>query len=89
MGLVALAALDHKISVWGTGSDSGCVMALTAFKDTVFDIAWSSDGLILAACSFDGTVIFANFKTDFGEAMTKNDLVGQPVPPCKFLLPAR
>jgi len=45
------------------------------------DLSWSSDGVILAASSFDGSVVLINFQDDFGEPMSKNELVRGPNSP--------
>jgi len=75
MGIVALGSDDHRISIWGTGGKGGCISSILAFKDSVMDLSWSSDGVILAASSFDGSVVLINFQDDFGEPMSKNELV--------------
>jgi WD40 repeat protein len=84
MGIVALGSEDHRISVWGTGSKGGCLTSILAFKDSVFDLSWSSDGLILAASSFDGSVILVDFQNEFGESMSKNELVSSFVYRLRF-----
>ncbi|KAJ8924558.1 hypothetical protein NQ315_000707 [Exocentrus adspersus] len=52
----AIGSRDRSISVWLTSLKRPLVVIKDLFDDSVLDISWSSNGLYLLACSWDGTV---------------------------------
>jgi protein HIRA/HIR1 len=67
----AVGSQDNSISVWWTAKARSAAVAQHIFNYSVLDICWSSDGLSLFACSYDGTVAALCF--DQGEFGTPID----------------
>ncbi|XP_018573926.1 protein HIRA homolog [Anoplophora glabripennis] len=57
----AIGSRDRSISVWLTSLKRPLVVIKDLFDDSVLDISWSSNGLYLLACSWDGTVACVTF----------------------------
>ncbi|KAI4472211.1 member of the hir1 family of wd-repeat protein [Holotrichia oblita] len=57
----AIGSRDRSISVWLTSLKRPLVVIKDVFDDSVLDISWSSNGLHLLACSWDGTVVCVIF----------------------------
>lgn len=57
----AIGSRDRSISVWLTSLKRPLVVIKELFDDSVLDISWSSNGLYLLACSWDGTVACVMF----------------------------
>ncbi|CAH1955908.1 unnamed protein product [Acanthoscelides obtectus] len=60
----AIGSRDRSISVWLTSLKRPLVVIKELFNDSVLDITWSSNGLYLLACSWDGTVACVTFTQD-------------------------
>lgn len=62
----AVAGQDGQVSIW-TSAHSGPIIVLQdLFEHSVMDLAWSRDGKILIAVSYDGTVSAVNMNaSDF------------------------
>ncbi|CAH0546433.1 unnamed protein product [Brassicogethes aeneus] len=60
----AIGSRDRSISVWLTSLKRPLVVIKDLFDDSVLDITWSSNGLYLLACSWDGTVACVTFTQD-------------------------
>lgn len=60
----AIGSRDRSISVWLTSLKRPLVVIKELFDDSVLDISWSSNGLHLLACSWDGTVACVIFSSN-------------------------
>ncbi|XP_044271848.1 protein HIRA homolog [Tribolium madens] len=74
----AIGSRDRSISVWLTSLKRPLVVIKDLFDDSVLDISWSSNGLYLFACSWDGSVACVIFdQREIGIPLSikeKNDL---------------
>ena len=71
----ALGSQDCGISVWWTGTPRAIACAQQVFTNSVLDICWTSDGLGMFACSYDGTVVYMEFnESDFGSRVGQADI---------------
>ncbi|KAF5276450.1 hypothetical protein FQA39_LY06519 [Lamprigera yunnana] len=57
----AIGSRDRSLSVWLTSLKRPLVVIKDLFDDSVLDISWSSDGMNLLACSWDGTIACVEF----------------------------
>lgn len=65
----ALGGQDRRISIWKTGNPQGKDFR-SVFNTPVMDIAWSSNGLVMLACSEEGTVVCMTFdKSELGDIL--------------------
>lgn len=71
---VAIGSRDRSLSVWLTSLKRPLVVIRELFTHSVLDASWSPCGLRLAACSWDGSVVFIEF--------TQQEL-GQPLDPAE------
>ena len=72
---VALGSRDRCVSVWSAALKRPLVVLRDLFKNSIMDISWSASGTILACCSFDGTVAFAEFAaSEIGKPISTNEL---------------
>uniref|UniRef100_A0A336MWY4 Protein HIRA n=1 Tax=Culicoides sonorensis TaxID=179676 RepID=A0A336MWY4_CULSO len=75
---LAMGSRDKSLSIWSTNMNRPTVVLDEVFQDSVLDIAWSSNGYLLMACSSDGTVACLQFEKDeLGVPLTieeKNEL---------------
>lgn len=71
---VAIGSRDRSLSVWLTSLKRPLVVIHELFTHSVLDASWSPCGLRLAACSWDGSVVFVEF--------TQQEL-GQPLDSAK------
>ncbi|XP_060535243.1 protein HIRA homolog [Cylas formicarius] len=70
----AIGSRDRSISVWLTSLKRPLVVIKDLFDDSVLDISWSSGGLFLLACSWDGTVACVTFDAnEIGAALTLDE----------------
>jgi protein HIRA/HIR1 len=60
----AIGSRDRSISVWLTSLKRPLVVIKDLFDDSVLDISWSSNGLYLFACSWDGSVACVIFEQE-------------------------
>lgn len=60
----AIGSRDRSISVWLTSLKRPLVVIKDLFEDSVLDISWSSNGLHLLACSWDGTIACVVFSPE-------------------------
>ena len=60
----AVGSYDKGVSVWHSAKDRPVAAIKDLFQQHVTDLAWAADGLILAACSNDGTVALLQFQQD-------------------------
>nr|XP_022902960.1 protein HIRA-like isoform X3 [Onthophagus taurus] len=60
----AIGSRDRSISVWLTSLKRPLVVVKDVFDDSVLDISWSSNGLYLLACSWDGSVVCIIFTSE-------------------------
>ncbi|XP_020707193.2 protein HIRA homolog isoform X2 [Athalia rosae] len=58
---VAIGSRDRSLSVWLTSLKRPLVVVHELFTNSVLDASWSPCGLRLAACSWDGSVVFIEF----------------------------
>ncbi|KAJ1658482.1 HIR complex subunit [Dispira simplex] len=52
----AVASQDCSISIWSTCDPRAVSVTEEIFEHNIMDMDWSSDGMNLFACSFDGTI---------------------------------
>lgn len=69
--MAALGSRDRSFSVWCTNLKRPLCVIGDIFDQSVLDLSWSKDGKVLLACSMDGSVAAAIFKSDE---------IGTPVP---------
>ncbi|KAJ3317765.1 HIR complex subunit [Boothiomyces sp. JEL0866] len=73
-GVVALGSQDNGISVWWTGSARAITSAQQLFSHSVLDLTWTSNGLSVIGCSYDGTIAVLEFEpTDFGTKISESE----------------
>lgn len=74
MCLCAVGSRDSNVSVWLTGLTRPVVVLESLFQGPVLDLSWSTDGLNLYACSFDGSIAILIFdQKDIGKALTDKE----------------
>lgn len=62
--------------MWLTSLKRPLVVIKDLFDDSVLDITWSSNGLYLLACSWDGTVACITFtQSEIGVPLTMDEKV--------------
>ncbi|KAJ8958968.1 hypothetical protein NQ314_006332 [Rhamnusium bicolor] len=72
----AIGSRDRSISVWLTSLKRPLVVIKDLFDDSVLDISWSSNGLYLLACSWDGTVACVTFtQEEIGTPLSMDEKV--------------
>nr|XP_023016100.1 protein HIRA homolog [Leptinotarsa decemlineata] len=70
----AIGSRDRSISVWLTSLKRPLVVIKDLFNDSVLDISWSSNGLYLLACSWDGTVACITFtQEEIGKPLSMDE----------------
>jgi len=69
---LAIGSRDRSMSVWLTSLKRPLFVIHDVFESSILDLAWSKDGLVLLACSMDGSVaaVVLNEK-ELGTAMNK------------------
>ncbi|XP_077297877.1 histone cell cycle regulator-like protein [Arctopsyche grandis] len=71
---VAIGSRDRTLSVWCTALKRPLVVIHELFTDSVLDLSWSTDGLNLLACSWDGTVASIQFtKEEIGLPLSNQE----------------
>jgi len=92
---LAIGSRDRSLSVWLTSLKRPLFVIHDVFESSILDLAWSKDGLVLLACSMDGSVaaVVLNEK-ELGTPMnkeTKNSLLkkiyGQNIGPAQNAKP--
>lgn len=74
----AIGSRDRSISVWLTSLKRPLVVIKDLFDDSVLDITWSSNGLYLLACSWDGSVACITFsQSEIGVPLTMDEKVSE------------
>ena len=53
---LAIGSRDRSMSVWLTSLKRPLFVIHDVFESSILDLAWSRDGLVLLACSMDGSV---------------------------------
>lgn len=70
----AMGSRDRSVSVWLTSLKRPLVVIKDLFDDSVLDISWSSNGLHVMACSWDGTVACIMFdKNSIGITLSESE----------------
>lgn len=70
----AIGARDRSLSVWLTSLKRPLVVIHDLFSNSVLDLSWSSSGLLLFACSWDGTVACIEFTPEeMGKPLSTSD----------------
>ncbi len=71
-----MGSQDSGVSVWLTLSARAVLVVKELFTHSVLDLAWSSDGLKLYACSYDGSIAEIEFEEqDFGKRIDRAEIV--------------
>merc|ERR1719483_706116 len=92
---LAIGSRDRSLSVWLTSLKRPLFVIHDVFESSILDLAWSKDGLVLLACSMDGSIaaVVLNEK-ELGTPMnkeTKNSLLkkiyGQNIGPAQNAKP--
>jgi len=70
---LAIGSRDRSLSVWLTSLKRPLFVIHDVFESSILDLAWSKDGLVLLACSMDGSIaaVVLNEK-ELGTAMPKD-----------------
>jgi len=70
---LAIGSRDRSMSVWLTSLKRPLFVIHDVFESSILDLAWSKDGLVLLACSMDGSIaaVVLNEK-ELGTPMTKD-----------------
>jgi protein HIRA/HIR1 len=72
----AIGSRDRSVSVWLTALKRPLVIVKELFNDSVLDLTWSASGLVLLACSWDGTVACIQFdEAEIGKALSPAEKV--------------
>ena len=53
---IAIGSRDRSLSVWLTSLKRPLFVIHDVFESSILDLAWSKDGMVLLACSMDGSV---------------------------------
>lgn len=61
---VAIGSRDSSISIWLTSLNRPAAVIHNVFEDSILDLSWRYDKLMLLACSTDGTVACLVFDED-------------------------
>ena len=71
---LAIGSRDRSMSVWVTSLKRPLFVIHDVFESSILDLAWSKDGLVLLACSMDGSVaaVVLNEK-ELGSPMSKDN----------------
>jgi WD40 repeat protein len=76
----AIGSRDRSLSVWLTALKRPLVIIKELFNDSVLDLTWSFDGLVMMACSWDGTIACVQFEeTEIGKALSINEKVQKTI----------
>ncbi len=71
--MCALGSQDGTVSFWLSDQARSPFVAKNLFQGAVFDISWSEDGKICAACASDGTVAIFVMDGIFGTALSEDE----------------
>ncbi|ORX92019.1 WD40 repeat-like protein [Basidiobolus meristosporus CBS 931.73] len=70
----AVGSQDRGISVWINRNARPLAVAQSVFQHSVLDLSWSSNGLVLCGCSYDGSVTVLQFKQEeFGVPLSSEE----------------
>merc|ERR1719370_741410 len=53
---IAIGSRDRSLSVWLTSLKRPLFVIHDVFESSILDLAWSKDGMVLLACSMDGSI---------------------------------
>ena len=67
---IAIGSRDRSLSVWLTSLKRPLFVIHDVFESSILDLAWSKDGMVLLACSMDGSIaaVVLN-EEELGEAL--------------------
>jgi len=69
---IAIGSRDRSLSVWLTSLKRPLFVIHDVFESSILDLAWSRDGMVLLACSMDGSVAAVVLsEEELGAPMTK------------------
>ncbi|XP_038059623.1 protein HIRA-like [Patiria miniata] len=72
----AIGSRDRTVSIWLTALKRPLVVVHDIFNNSIMDLAWSSAGDELMACSVDGTVCYFQFNCEeVGKQLTNDEKV--------------
>jgi HIRA B motif len=70
-----MGSQDSGVSVWLTSTSRAIIVIKELFSHSVLDLAWSSDGLKLFACSYDGSIAEIEFEEkEFGTKLAEREV---------------
>ena len=74
---LAIGSRDRSMSVWLTSLKRPLFVIHDVFESSILDLAWSKDGMVLLACSMDGSVAAVVLNEDeLGEEFFAFSLLG-------------
>jgi hypothetical protein len=74
---LAIGSRDRSLSVWLTKLKRPLFVIHDVFESSILDLAWSKDGMVLLACSMDGSVAAVVLtEEELGTPMTKEKKEG-------------
>ena len=74
---IAIGSRDRSLSVWLTSLKRPLFVIHDVFESSILDLAWSKDGMVLLACSMDGSVAAVVLNEDeLGEDLFAFSLLG-------------
>jgi protein HIRA/HIR1 len=72
----AVGSQDNSISIWWTSKARSVAVAKHVFSYSVLDLSWTSEGLCLFACSYDGSTAALMFEDgEFGVPLAGEEKV--------------
>ena len=55
--LCAVASQDGQVSIWSSSVDQSLLVLQELFEHSVMDLAWTPEGNVLVAVSYDGAAV--------------------------------
>ncbi|EEB05889.1 hira protein [Schizosaccharomyces japonicus yFS275] len=75
VSLLACGGQDRALSLWTTASPRPIIVCEELAQKSIGDLCWTSDGLNLFACSYDGYVILCIFEpSELGEIVSDEEV---------------
>ncbi|OAG30128.1 protein HIRA/HIR1 [Nematocida displodere] len=55
--IVATGSQDRSIAIWSSGASKPLILLKEVAEQPIMDMRWSSDGISLIACAYDGSIL--------------------------------
>ncbi|ESO06634.1 hypothetical protein HELRODRAFT_64173 [Helobdella robusta] len=76
----AVGSKDRSVSIWATHLKRPVIVMHDLFTSAILDMSWSSDGMEMMCCSWDGTIAYFGFNsTELGNPVSNQEKVGRAV----------